>query len=53
MMRPSLIAAAVCLALAGCAAKAPPQPASSLQLPSGWRAHQQGAEVGAAQVEQL
>ena len=26
------------LALAGCAAKAPPQPASTLQLPSGWRA---------------
>jgi len=24
------------LALAGCAAKAPPQPASALQPPSGW-----------------
>jgi len=50
MMRPSLMVAALGLALAGCAAKAPPQPASNLQLPSSWRA--QGADVANARVEQ-
>ncbi|WP_312439070.1 efflux transporter outer membrane subunit [Janthinobacterium sp.] len=51
--RPLLIVAALAVALAGCAAKAPPQPASSLQLPSGWRAQAAGAEPGSARVEQL
>ncbi|GJI90774.1 efflux transporter outer membrane subunit [Duganella hordei] len=37
------------LALAGCAAKAPPPPASSLQTPAAWRSGDSGA--GAAQVE--
>ena len=43
------------LALAGCAANAPPQPASALQLPSGWRAPAEGGAVSAhgTQVEQL
>jgi NodT family efflux transporter outer membrane factor (OMF) lipoprotein len=37
------------LALAGCAAKVPPPPASSLQTPAAWRSGDSGA--GAAQVE--
>ncbi|OEZ61529.1 outer membrane protein OprM precursor, partial [Janthinobacterium sp. HH100] len=42
------------LALAGCAANAPPQPASALQLPSGWRAQAVGAPAATgAHVEQL
>ncbi|WP_300756994.1 efflux transporter outer membrane subunit [Janthinobacterium sp.] len=52
MMRRQMLVAGA-LVLAGCAAKAPPQPASSLQLPSGWRAQAEGAPAGAAQVEQL
>jgi len=57
MRRPRLTPAALALvpvlvlALAGCAATAPPQPPSTLQLPSGWRAPQDGLH-GAAQVEQ-
>ena len=52
--RPLLIVAALALVLAGCAAKAPPQPVSALQLPSGWRAQAAGTPAaGAAQVEQL
>jgi NodT family efflux transporter outer membrane factor (OMF) lipoprotein len=38
------------LALAGCAAKAPPPPASSLLTPAAWRSGDSGA--GTAQVEQ-
>lgn len=42
------------LALAGCAANAPPQPASALQLPSGWRAQAIGVPAATdAHVEQL
>ncbi|WP_226929404.1 efflux transporter outer membrane subunit [Janthinobacterium aquaticum] len=48
-IRPGVLA--LVLVLSGCAATAPPQPPSTLQLPSGWRAPQQAAS-GAAQVEQ-
>lgn len=54
-MKRRLLLIAGVLALAGCAANAPPQPASALQLPSGWRAQGEGGAASAhgTQVEQL
>ncbi|MFS2139494.1 efflux transporter outer membrane subunit [Duganella sp. Dugasp56] len=48
-MKCRAVLAGAALALAGCAAKAPPPPASSLQTPAAWRSSDSGA--GAAQVE--
>jgi NodT family efflux transporter outer membrane factor (OMF) lipoprotein len=49
-MKCRAVLAGAALALAGCAAKAPPPPASSLQTPAAWRSIDSGA--GTAQVEQ-
>lgn len=48
-MRLRVISAALLLALAGCAAKAPPLPASSLQTPAAWRT---AADTGQGAVVQ-